>query len=66
VNEFIARALGERVAKVSRKKDRSKKGFQSTKERFVVFLQRLPSSRPRKRGSFARGWKPIWNAVKDA
>jgi len=66
VNEFIARALGERVAKVSRKKARSKKGFQSTKERFVVFLQRLPKLTPQEKKELREGLEPIWNAVKDA
>ncbi len=66
VEEFIARELGERLAKAPRKKTRSKRGFQSTKERFVVFVQRIPKLTPQERRELREGLEPIWNAVKDA
>jgi hypothetical protein len=66
VEEYVARALGERVAKAPRKKTRSKRGFQSTKVRFVVFVQRIPKLTAQERKELREGLEPIWNAVKDA
>jgi len=66
VGEFIARALGERVATVSPKKARPKKAFQSSQERFVIYVRRLPTLTPNEKKEIREGLEPIWNAVKDA
>ena len=66
VEEFIARALGERVAKAPRKKTRPRKPFNSSNGRFVVFLRRLTTLTPQEKKELRHGLEPIWDVVKDA
>lgn len=66
VNAFIARTLGKSPAKASRKKSRSKRAFKSTKEQFVVYVQRIPKLTLEEKKELRAGLEPIWNAVKDA
>jgi len=66
VNAFIARALGEPAAKASRKRTRSKGAFQSSKEKFVVYVRRISKLMPQEKKELRQALEPIWNAVKDA
>ena len=66
LEEFIARTLGERIAKVPSKKARPKEAFQSGQERFVIYVRRLPILTPKEKEEVREGLEPIWNAVKDA
>jgi hypothetical protein len=66
VNGFIARTLGERVARVPGKKARSKRAFSSSQEKFVVYVKRIPKLTLQEKKELREGLEPIWNAVKDA